>query len=84
MGYVIDLTVILNDVFRSTGGNVSINDAQTAIDGHISSGRRDPIHRDIRNFVAGIFAIRFQVPQRDLVLEKIIELIKQYCNFPER
>ncbi len=75
MGYVIDLTVILNDVFRSTGGNVSINDAQTAIDGHISSGRRDPIHRDIRNFV---------VPQRDLVLEKIIELIKQYCNFPER
>ena len=81
MGYVIDLTVILDDVFRSTGGNVSTNDAQTAMDGHISSGRRDWIHRDIRKFVTETFAIRSQVP-RDLVLEKIIELIKQYCNFP--
>lgn len=82
MGYVIDLTVILNDVFSGTGGNVSTNDAQTAIDEHISSGRRDRIHRDIGKFVTETFAIIFQVPQRDLVLEKIIELIKQYCNFP--
>jgi len=87
MGYVIDLTVILNDVFRGTGGNVSTNDAQTAIDEHISSGRRDRIHRDIRKFVTDVtetFAIRPQVQVRkDLVLEKIIELIKQYCNFPQ-
>ena len=82
MGYIVDLTVILDGIFRLGGGRVSVNEAQTAMDRHLSSGRRDSIHRDINSFVTETFAIRFTVPQRDLVLEKIIDLIRQYCVPP--
>jgi hypothetical protein len=79
MGYIVDLTVILDDVFRTASGNVTGNDVRSAVDRHVNSGRRDRIHRDIQSFVTETFAIRFTVPQRDLVLEKIIDLIRQYC-----
>jgi hypothetical protein len=82
MGYIVDLTVILYGVFRLGGGRVSANEAQAAMDRHLSTGRRDKIHRDINSFVTETFAIRFTVPQRDLVLEKIIDLIRQYCVPP--
>ena len=78
IGYIVDLTVILDDIFRTTSGNVSTNDVQSAMDRHVGSGLRDRIHRDIRNFVQETFAIRFKA-QGDLVLEKIIELIRRYC-----
>jgi len=79
MGYIVDLTVILDDIFRRGTVYVSPNVTQMAMDRHISSGRRDRIHRDIHSFVTETFAIRFNVPQRDLVLEKIVDLIRQYC-----
>jgi len=79
MGYIVDLTVILDDIFRTAAGNVTANDVRSAVDRHVNSGRRDRIHRDIQSFVTETFAIRFTVPQRDLVLEKIIDLIRQYC-----
>jgi len=82
MGYIVDLTVILDDIFRIAAGNVSASDVQSATDRHVRSGRRDGIHRDISSFVTETFAIRFTVPQRDLVLEKIIDLIRQYCVPP--
>ena len=82
MGYIVDLTVILDDIFRIAAGNVSASDVQSATDRHVRSGRRDRIHRDIGSFVTETFAIRFTVPQRDLVLEKIIDLIRQYCVPP--
>jgi hypothetical protein len=82
MGYIVDLTVILDGIFRLGGGHVSVNEAQMAMDRHLSSGCRDSIHRDINSFVTEKFAIRFMVPQRDLVLEKIINLIGQYCVPP--
>jgi len=82
MGYIVDLTVILNDILRTASGNVSANDVQLATDRHVRSGCRDRIHRDISSFVTETFAIRFTVPQRDLVLEKIIDLIRQYCVPP--
>jgi len=78
MGYIVDLTVILDDLFRTTGGNVSANDAELAIDRVVKSHRRDRIHRDIFKFVTEASVIRLAVPQRDLVLEKIIDLIRQY------
>jgi len=78
MGYIVDLTVILDDLFRTTGAEVSANDAELAIDRVVKSHLRDRIHRDICNFVTEAAAIRFTVPQRDLVLEKIIDLIRQY------
>ena len=79
MGYIVDLTVILDDIFEIATGNVSASDIQSVTDAHVRSGRRDMIHRDIQSFVTEIFPIRFTVPQRDLVLEKIIDLIRQYC-----
>ena len=82
MAYVVDLTVILNDLFRSTGGNASANDAELAIDRVVKSHLRDRIHRDIYGFVTEASVIRFTVPQRDLVLEKITDLIRQYGMLP--
>ena len=82
MGYIVNLTVILDSIFRTAGGNVTENAALKATGTHVRSGRRDSIHRDIRSFVTETFGIRFAVPQKDLVLEKIIDLIRQYCAPP--
>ena len=80
MGYIVDLTVILDQISRSATGIVSdLNDVQSAMDMHVSSGRRDRIHQDIRAFVKDAFPIRFVVPQRDPILEKVIDLFRQYC-----
>jgi len=78
MGYIVNLTVILDDLFKTTSGNLLANDAHSAIVRHVDSGRRERIHREIRSFVTETFA-RFTVPQRDLVLERTIELIGRYC-----
>jgi len=82
MGYIVDLTVVLDDIFRTAGGNVTENAALNVMGAHVRSGRRDSIHRDIRSFVTETFSIRFDVLQKDLVLEKIIDLIRQYCAHP--
>jgi len=86
MGYIVDLIVILGDIFRTTAGYVSTIDALTAIDRHVEQGWRGMIHQDIRRFVKETFVTSSNtVPQRDLVLEKIMALIQQYCSppFPE-
>ena len=80
MGYIVDLNVILNDICRTTGGILSADHAQQAMDGHVRSRRRDEIHRDISSFVTEIFANKTSVLQGDVVLEKIVELIRQYCT----
>jgi hypothetical protein len=83
MGYIVDLTVILDDIFRTASGNVTGNDVQSAVNRHVDSGRRDRIHLDIQSFVTDeTFVISFSVPQEDSVLEKIIDLIRQHCNLP--
>ncbi|KAI0285607.1 hypothetical protein BC826DRAFT_1051417, partial [Russula brevipes] len=51
MGYIVDLTVILDGLFRTTEGSVSLRDASLAVDRHLRSNRRDSIHQDIRSFV---------------------------------
>jgi S-ribosylhomocysteine lyase LuxS involved in autoinducer biosynthesis len=79
MGYILNFTVILDDIFRTTGGNVTENAVLEVMGTHVRSGRRDSIHQDIRSFVIETFSIRFAVPEKDLVLEKIIHLIRQYC-----
>jgi len=80
MGYIVNLTVILDDIFRTTGGNVTENAVLKVMGTHVRSGRRDSIHRDICSFVTKTFSIR--PPERDLVLEKIISLIRKYCALP--
>jgi hypothetical protein len=82
MGYIVDLTVILDDLFRIAAGNVSADVVQLAMERHVSSGRRDWIHGDISSFVAETFESRSTVPQRDPTLEKIIDLIRKYCVPP--
>ena len=82
MGYIVDLTVILDDIFGTTAGYASTDDAQRAMDRHIGSGRKDKIHQDIRRFVTESFATRTTVPQRDLVFEKVVGLIRRYCVSP--
>ena len=82
MGYIVNLTVILDVIFRTGTSHVRFvpeEDALKVIGAHIRSGRRDSIHQDIRSFVARE-SIRFAVVQKDLVFEKIIDLIRKYCD----
>ena len=74
MGYIVNLTVILDRISRAVATERA---ALKVMDNHVKSGRRDSIHQDIRSFVA--VAVKFAVPEKDLVLEKIIDLIRQYC-----
>jgi hypothetical protein len=82
MGYIVNLTVILDDIFRTATGSVTEDAALKAMGTHISSGRRDRIHQDIRSFVTFVIRspVRRPASQKDLVLEKIIDLIRQYCS----
>ena len=83
MGYIVDLIVILGDIFRTTDDYVSTIDALAAIDRYVEQGWRGMIHQDIRRFVIETFVTsRNPVPQRDLVLEKIMALIRQYTPPP--
>ena len=72
MGYIVDLQVILGNIAKTVTCNVT-----DVMDEHVRSGRRDRIHGEIRNFVTETYSKRFS---KDLVLEKIIELIGQYCD----
>ncbi len=82
MEYTVNLTVILDDIFRGGTDYVSSTHAiQVVMDKHIESGgRRDMIHSDIHKFFKGMtFASRLK---RDQVLEKIVDLIWKYCPSP--
>ena len=81
MGYIVNLIVILDGMFRTAARNTMENTTQEVMGNHIGSGRRDNIHQDIRRFVEETFPVRFNL-QKDSVLEKIIELIRQYCVPP--
>ena len=84
MGYIVDLHVILDDITKTAICNVTDNGALEVMNEHVRSGRRDSIHRDIRNFVTETYPTRFANPQKDLFLEKIIDLIRQNCDLPSR
>ncbi|KAF8492153.1 hypothetical protein F5888DRAFT_1806885 [Russula emetica] len=83
MGYIVNLTVILDAIFRTTAGNVTEIATQKAMDTHVRSGRRNSIHQDIRSFVTETFSIRSATLEKDLVLEKIVSLIRRYCSPPD-
>ena len=79
MSYIVNLTVLLDGIFKVTAGNVTEDDVLKVTDAHVKSGRRDSIHRDIRSFVTETSALWAVVPQKDLVLEKIVDLVKRNC-----
>jgi hypothetical protein len=82
MGYIVNLTVILDGIFRINAGNVTENAILEITNSHVRSGRRDSIHQEIRSYVTGAFPGRFAGRQQDHVLEKIIGLIREYCATP--
>ncbi len=77
MGYIVDLTVILHGFFVSAR-DVSASKVHEAMDYHLQSPLREEIHQDIRGFVTeqALFIYR----GKDLVMEKIIDLIRQSCE----
>jgi succinyl-CoA synthetase beta subunit len=79
MGYIVDLTVILDAIFCATSGNVSRESVQLVIDWFVSSRKRAKIHCNIRGFVTQAFAVRYSVSQKDIILERIIDLIQEFC-----
>ncbi|KAI0246861.1 hypothetical protein BJV78DRAFT_1286036 [Lactifluus subvellereus] len=72
IGYVVDLTVILYHVFRSSR-DVSTHLVQSTITNFTRSGYKDEIHNNIREFVTTM-PTRMH-PERDVFMEKIIDLI---------
>ena len=80
MSYIVNLTVILDAIFGTASGNVTEIATLKAMVTHLRSGRRNSIHQDIRSFVKETFSIRSTILEKDLVLEKIISLIRRYCS----
>jgi hypothetical protein len=80
MGYIVDLTVVL-DVFFSapSSGDISQEKVRLVFEWFVTSGHKEKIHRQIRGFVTEAFAVRVSVPQKDLILERIIDLIQEFC-----
>jgi len=79
MGYIVDLTVILNGLFISSH-SVSATEVQSAMKDYAQTGARSQIHNEIRSFVQVIRATApFTYQERDTIVEKIIDLIVQNC-----
>ena len=82
MGYIVNLTVILDDIFKTSAGNVTENATLKAMGSHVRYGRRNSIHQDISSFVTETFSMRSVIAEKDLVVEKIVSLIRKYCSPP--
>ena len=80
VGYIVDLTIILHGLFVSTHDHVSTRKVQEVMNHHVESGLQKRIHHDIRHFITdgGPFTYR----GNDLVMEKMIDLIKKFCIPP--
>ncbi|KAH9998782.1 hypothetical protein BJV77DRAFT_980510 [Russula vinacea] len=74
MGYIVNLIVILDEMFGTAASNVTEDVALMVME--------SIIHEDIRRFVTETFSNRFY-SDNDLVLEKIIDLIRHYCSRPQ-
>ncbi|KAF8267147.1 hypothetical protein EI94DRAFT_1731317 [Lactarius quietus] len=75
MAYIVDLTVILYGLFL-TSRSVFATEARSAVQNYESCSKAQ-IHGDIRSFVAQT-PLTYQ--DKDIMLEKIIDLIKQNCG----
>ncbi|KAI9456389.1 hypothetical protein BJY52DRAFT_1276672 [Lactarius psammicola] len=75
MAYIVDLTVILHGLFVSAR-SVSATKVQSAVKDYAKSGSRSQIHDEIRSFVT---EIPLTYHERDTIMEKIVDLIKQNC-----
>jgi hypothetical protein len=80
VGYIVDLTIILHCLFVSTHDGVSACKVQEVMNRHVESGLQKRMHHDIRCFITdrGPFTYR----GNDIVVEKMIDLIKKFCVPP--
>jgi hypothetical protein len=79
MGYIIHLTIVLDAIFSTISGDISLENVQQVIDWHVRSGKKDQIHRNIRGFVREAFDIGFAARRQDLILDRTIDLIQEFC-----
>ena len=79
MGYIVNLTLVLCRVFRSPG-NVSPSEVQSVMNNFAGSSLKTSIHAEIKSFLRTVPL--FEYHNKDVVMEKIIELIRQYCDLP--
>jgi hypothetical protein len=79
VGYIVDLTLILCRVFRSSS-NVSPNEVQSAMNDFADTRLKASIHSEISRFIRTV--PRFNYHDNDVVMEKIIDLIRQNCDKP--
>ena len=80
MGYIVDLTVILDEIFRAVAGNIVSQGCAESILGQYWTGRRLQIHEYIRNNVEETYSN--STGHEDNLLESIDDLIKQHCVPP--
>ena len=76
MAYIIDLTVVLHRLFLSTR-RVSPTVVQSAVRDY-KDRSRSQIHEEIRNFVT-VAQTQLVYQDKDMMMEKIIDLITQNC-----
>ena len=74
MGYIVDLTLILCDVFESHG-NVSLSRAKSVVYSFAGSGLKTRIHNDISSLIRAV--PRFEYNDNDIVMTKIIDLSRE-------
>lgn len=79
MAYIVDLILILCRVFGSHG-NVSPGGVQSVVNGFADSSLKMRIHNDISSFVRMV--PQFQYHDKDVVVEKIIDLVNRNCDPP--
>jgi hypothetical protein len=81
MGYIVDLTVILDDIFRAGAGNMVSQNRAESILGRFQTGRRHEIHKYIRHNVKATYSM-MPTAQKDIFLESVDDLITEYCVPP--
>ena len=74
VGYIVDLTLILCRVFRSSS-NASPNEVQSVMNNFADSSLKTSIHSEISRFIRTV--AKFNYHDNDVVMEKIIDLIRQ-------
>ncbi|KAN0136293.1 hypothetical protein V8E53_005898 [Lactarius tabidus] len=80
MGYIVDLTVILDGIFRAATGGITLQNRAESILDDFWARRRHRIHSDIRNIVEGTYPLQSQpTTEKDIFLERVDDLIKQNC-----
>ena len=86
MGYIVDLTVILCDIFRSAAGDTKLKHLAESILEDFKTRRRSQIHEGIRRFVEAIYPMQTapdNAREEDMFLGKVGDLIMQNCSPPQ-